>query len=385
MKKLLLLLSLIIPLLAVMATMATAAMSESKPARSTPSGAADALPTCNGRIGENLLANPSFEAPYAPPPADYHPDCIWAGNCLTAITAKHWLPWWQSHDDNDEVHIINMPEWKAADRYAVDPARVLTGEYAQQYFTTFSTFKAGVFQSVPVEENGEYVFSVWGHAWSQGKNDPDHYSGPEYGNLYQMVGINPTGSTDWAPWIEAEILQDNSGGPMVWGEMRIQYDIYDTFEVTATAQAPTITVVLWARPEWAVKDNNAYWEDACLVQRKMEVQRSFNFTVGADLAPVTAISVPISLSGSEEMTWTATVSPTGTLPVTLYNNSGQAGDTLGLALNSLCLPAGTYTTALTITAHPPVPGSPAIIPITLAVASDPYCVLLPSIFTPDTP
>jgi|GEM_PF-2775893 len=376
MKRTVLFLTLITLLTAGMAATVMAGTPENEPGEFPSVRTVNDLPTCNGRLGENLLANPSFEPPYEPPPDGYHPDCIW-GPCDTAKTAQDWWPWWQSPADSDDTY-LRMPEWKGADPNVDDPIRVLTGEAAQQYFSTYATFKAGVFQQVPVEAGGEYVFSVWGHAWTQGENDFDHLSGPEYGNLYQMIGIHPAGSTDWAPWTTAGIGNDNSGGPMVWGEMRLQYDVYDTFEVTATAQAPTVTVVLWARPEWAVKDNNAYWEDACLVQRKMSVGEGWlGLHADVDEPAQRSFSVPIELSGNAEMGWTAAFSPTGTLTPTLVAGSGQAGDDLELTIDSTGYPSGTYTTTLTITADPAVPGSPATLPVTLHVVAERASILIP--------
>lgn len=384
MKRTALFLTLITLLMAGMAATVMAGTPANEPGDIPPARTVTDLPTCNGRLGENLLANPSFEPPFEIPPIGYHPDCIW-GPCFTAPTAEYWWPWWQSHDDADPGYIINMPEYKAATLQDVDPIRVLSGSTAQQYFTTSSTFKAGVFQQVPVEAGGEYVFSAWGHSWTQ-ETGGDAYSNPDEGKLYQMVGIHPSGSTDWAPWIAAEILQDNDGGPMVWGEMRLQYDIYDTFEVTATAQVPTITVVLWARPEWAVKDNNAYWEDACLVRRQMSVGEGWlGLLADVDEPEQRSFGVPIELSGNAEMGWTAAFSPTGTLTPTLVAGSGQAGEDLELTIDSTGYATGTYTTTLTITADPAVPGSPATLPVTLYVVAERFTIQIPLVRSSSLP
>jgi hypothetical protein len=50
----------------------------------------------------------------------------------------------------------------------------------------------------------------------------------------------------------------------VWGEMRVQYDYFEPFFVTATAESETMTVYAYSHPEWPVKHNDAYWDDANL-------------------------------------------------------------------------------------------------------------------------
>ena len=100
--------------------------------------------------GTNLLANPSFEGQYSSfMPPNGHPDCP-AGICTTAQMAPNWSPWWLSHNPSDPGHIIRMPEYKPASSIFTNPPRVRTGDSAQQFFTFFSTHRAGLMQQVPV-------------------------------------------------------------------------------------------------------------------------------------------------------------------------------------------------------------------------------------------
>lgn len=200
----------------------------------------------------NLVENESFEGQYsAYIPPNGHPDCP-AGICITAQMAPNWTPWWRSHDPNDPDWIIRMPEYKPADPIFNDPPRVRTGQAAQQLFTFFSTHEAGFLQKVPVFPGFTYQFQIWGHSWSA-QDDDDAYSGPQDGKLYQKVGLDPTGGDDW---------QSNN---IIWSGERMQYDTYGLFEISATAQAPTMTVYVYSRPNFAVKHNDVYWDDAKLV------------------------------------------------------------------------------------------------------------------------
>lgn len=336
-----------------------------------------ARPAVNGCAADgaaNLVENASFEGTYsAYVPPDGHPDCNF-GVCQTAQMAPGWTPWWRSHDPADPGHIIRMPEYKPASAVFTDPVRVRTGDAAQQYFTFFSTHEAGFYQQVTVTAGLEYCFSIWGHSWSA-QDDDDAYSGPEDGILMQKVGIDPTGGTDWE---SAEI---------VWGAARTQYDIYGQFAVTATAQAPMITVFVYSQPSYAVKHNDVYWDDAFVgavsTSAGMTVTpNSLAFLAHADAPMVMTRTLNVALSGEPDMVWSAALSPTGTFTPTLSASSGVAGEPLTVTVDSSGYLTGTYTATLVITSTPAVAGSPAIIPMRLSVASELYDAALPAILKP---
>lgn len=336
-----------------------------------------ARPATNGCAvadAPNLVSNPSFEGEYsAYVPPDGHPDCP-AGICTTAQMAPEWTPWWRSHDPADEDWIIRMPEYKPADPDFTNPVRVRSGDAAQQYFTFHSTHEAGFYQQVTVTAGLEYCFSTWGHSWSAADDD-DAYSGPDDGELMQKVGIDPTGGTDW------------QSEDIIWGDARIQYDVYGQFAVTATAEAPVITVYVYSQPNWAKKHNDVYWDDAFVGTTSppagMTVTHEFlGFLAQADAPRVMTRTVHVDLFGEPDMTWSAALSPTGTLTPTLSASNGAAGEPLTVTVDSSAYLTGTYTATLVITSTPAVAGSPAVIPMRLVVASEIHEVSLPVIQKP---
>jgi hypothetical protein len=291
----------------------------------------------------NMANNPSFEGQYSPYiPPNGHPDCP-SGICITAQMAPNWTPWWRSHNPNDPEYIIRMPEYKPADPIFNNPSRVRSGQAAQQYFTFFSTHEAGFYQQVSVEPGKNYIFRIWGHAWSA-QDDDDAYSGPQDGDLNQKVGIDPTGGTDW------------QSSNIVWSAERMQYDTYGRFEVSASAQSPTMTVYVYSRPSYAVKHNDVYWDDAQLIP--------------LDVPQIEDYVVYINWLGGPNTEWYATLDPSGTVTPILSSDNGMDGDPLIVTLDSNGFSTGTYTTMLTLTADPAVPESPVSIPVTLIVAEE---------------
>jgi hypothetical protein len=315
----------------------------------------------------NLIENPSFEGQYsAYIPPNGHPDCP-AGICVTAQMAPDWIPWWRSHDPNDPDYIIRMPEYKPADPDFQDPPRVRSGEAAQQFFTFFSTHEAGFLQQIPVIPGLDYHFQIWGHAWSA-EDDDDAYSGPEDGELYQKVGIDPTGGNDW------------QSSNIIWSAERLQYDTFGLFQISATAQSPTMTVFVYSQPNFPVKHNDVYWDDAGLFSSAPPVN-PLAITLIADVdSPQTAnYTVNIYWTGDPSIQWNATLDPAGAITPILSANTGQAGQPLMVTLNTNGFPIGTYTTSLTLSANPAVPNSPVSIPIKLIVAEEVSAVYMPVI------
>lgn len=333
-----------------------------------------ARPAANGCAAAdvaNLVENPSFEGAYsAYVPPDGHPDCD-LGVCQTAQMAAGWTPWWRSHDPADPGYIIRMPEYKPASAVFTDPVRVRTGDAAQQYFTFFSTHEAGFYQQVTVTAGLEYCFSIWGHSWSA-QDDDDAYSGPDDGILSQKIGIDPTGGTDW------------QSPDITWTEPITQYDVYGQFAVTATAQAPVITVFVYSQPTYAVKHNDVYWDDA-FVPARMVVNVNGTTILEPVNEPTLAtriVQIDSDLVGGMPVTWTAALSPTGTFTPTFSASSGMAGEPLTVTVDSSGYVTGTYTATIVISSTPIADGSPAVIPLTLIVAPEIYDVALPAILRP---
>jgi len=337
-----------------------------EPAQGRP--ALPAAAGCAPNANPNLVENPSFEGQYsAYVPPGGHPDCP-SGVCNTAQMAPGWIPWWRSHNPADPGWIIRMPEWKPANPVFDDPPRVRSGDAAQQYFTFFSTHEAGFYQQVSVEAGATYCFDVWGHSWSAA-DDADAYSGPEDGILAQKVGIHPAGGVDW------------QSGEVIWGEARVQYDVYGRFAVTATAQAEVMTVFVYSQPAFAVKHNDVFWDDAALreVSPPLAIGPPGGFVHIADVdEPVLfAETFLIDYPGDPAPPWTAYLDPAGTLDVSLSATTGQAGDALTYFVNSAGYPLGSYSTTLYIETDPPLWPEPVAIPIRLLVWEDVVALYLP--------
>ncbi|MFQ5946530.1 MAG: hypothetical protein ACE5NC_09840 [Anaerolineae bacterium] len=207
----------------------------------TPSMAA---PHTQAACASNLLANPGFEGGfYSIPPSSF--------------VANGWTPWYV--DDGSPDGFFFGPEYKGANG-ALFPNRVHSGGEAQQYFNSFATHLAGIWQRVAVPAGSQVRFSAWVHAWSSNLNDPNVSA--ENGKYRLWVGVDPTGGTpprhnlhpDWQA-----ILAN-----VVWAGPIEQYDTWGWIQVTASAQADGVTVFTRGHPEWPVVNNNSYWDDACL-------------------------------------------------------------------------------------------------------------------------
>lgn len=313
-------------------------------------------PEAPASTGPNLLENASFEPPYAAyvPPSPI-PDCP-LGVCNTAQMADGWTPWWAKPRDSD----VN-PEYKPADPVYTNPKRVRSGAAAQQYFSFARTHRAGVYQRVGVQPGQPYCFRVWGHSWSA-NDDENAYSGPVYGDLLMKVGIDPKGGTQW----------DSSN--VVWGFERLQYDYYGRFGVCATAQADHVTVFTYSSPNWPVKHNDVYWDDAelVLVTDVMSVEPDDGFVamVDVDQPRTWQVTLNVQLPDQADMGWQAGILSGATLPLGLSAVNGDRGQPLVVTIDSTGLAVGDYAAYLVIISDPVIPGGPVTVPFRLHVVAD---------------
>jgi LysM repeat protein len=206
-----------------------------------------------GAQGENLLSNPSFEGQfsgYTPETAQELADCP-IGMCNTAQLPSGWKPWWVKERPTD----VN-PEFKPADLNA-GGNRVLDGQRAAQYFSFWSTHKAGLRQTVAVPAGSTLEFSVWGHSWM---SESDTSLVSDYSGTPNMrIGIDPTGGTNvYSPSI-------------IWSGFLQPFDQYQRFSVTAQAQGDNITVFTYSAPsvnpnspDYGFKHTDVYWDNAAL-------------------------------------------------------------------------------------------------------------------------
>jgi len=199
----------------------------------------------------NLLTNPGFEDGYSERLDPYEP---WKGPQGELTIANGWELWYDNRDQcRGGLCCYNFrPEYKPEDGHIfTDPQRVRLGRYAQKMFTLYSTHTAGLYQRVSVPEGTELEFSIWVVVWSSSVSDPHYSTLP--GKYWTSVGIDPYGGVD--PYSDQ----------IIWGERVEHYDEHVRLSVTAAAQADQVTVFTKAAPEWCVKHNDSYWDDARLV------------------------------------------------------------------------------------------------------------------------
>ncbi len=200
--------------------------------------------------GANLLVNPSFEGQYnsyTPETPQESADCP-HGLCTTAQMPAGWKPWWVKERPTD----VN-PEYKPAEF----SDRVRSGSRAAQYFSFWTTHKAGLRQTVTVPENATVTFSIWGTSWITEQDNSTVSDGAATPNM--RIGIDPTGGTN----IYSEAI--------VWSGFQQTKDVYGLFTVEAQAQGTQVTVFTFAAPdvnpnspEFGFKHTDIYWDDASL-------------------------------------------------------------------------------------------------------------------------
>ncbi len=251
----------------------------------------------------NLLTNPGFEDGYS---ERLDPYALWEGPKGELTIANGWELWYDNRDQCREgLCCYNFrPEYKPEDGYVfTDPQRVRSGRYAQKMFTLFSTHTAGLYQRVAVPEGSQVKFSIWVVVWSSSVSDPHHSTLP--GKYWLSVGIDPYGGTD--PFSDQ----------IVWSGGVEHYDEHVWLSVAAVAQADHVTVFTKAAPEWCVKHNDSYWDDARLViPLPFEVFLPLvlkNYGTPVPTWTPTATSTPTPTE-TQTLTATPTVTPTPTCP-----------------------------------------------------------------------
>lgn len=294
-------------------------------------------------VGDNLLANPSFEGQYTSYELSGYDDwrigdCNYL-SCGRAQMAAEWHPFWRT-DQREKPWDYIMPEYKPSLPHETPP-RVRSGEKSQHYFSFWSTHEAGMYQQVTAVPGGQYCASVWGHAWSDSTSS-DFLSGDPHddGDLYQRIGIDPTGGTDW------------QSPDIIWGEPRQQYDEFGLFLVEAIAESDTITVFTWSKPSYPVKHNDVYWDDAKLTLTQYGKVASTQFGVIADVDEPGTFTQTVDIDILGNVTWTATLSPTGTITPTISQVTGKESAQIIIAINTNGLSEGNYETSLAIEFEP---------------------------------
>ncbi len=213
-----------------------------------PAMAAPGASECAG----NLLQNADFEGGSRKTEGE--------GTSLSSAVANGWVPWFV----RGNATINREPEFKVEQvRIGGDPMRVRSGGQSQKFFTTWGTHTAGMYQRVNVRSGAVVTFAIHGMAYS-GEADgwnPDRKtfeSDPNKPGNYRMwVGIDPTGAVP-------ACMGCPPPESVVWAEPTMTTDQWVRMAVAAAARGGTVTVYAKGAPEWSVKHNDSFWEDACL-------------------------------------------------------------------------------------------------------------------------
>lgn len=211
----------------------------------------------------NRIVNASFEE-------GAHSD----GNGLPAssVVANGWSAWsvwgYSASSRQAEFDVENITLLGIYSTY-----RVHSGNLSQKLSTTWGTHNAGVYQRVAVPKGSSVTFSAWVQIYT-GENTST--SNGEYvsdldrsGNYRVCVGIDPFGEepgmvgqppsqrTVWSPVVvDRDTRHVDAQGYVI--------DAWVQLKVTVKAEADHVTVFARGEPEFGVRNNVSYWDDACL-------------------------------------------------------------------------------------------------------------------------
>jgi len=229
----------------------------------TPGVAAD----CPG----NRIANAGFEE------GAYKTEGM--GTSLSSWLANSWMPWSILGDATNNREV----EYKLVDAISVgSDYHINSGRYSQAFFTTYGTHTGGFYQRIQVPAGSRVTFSIWaqiytgerelisnGHPYSdlEWPSSPDDKRGP--GNYRVWAGVDPYGSApgwgspppDTTVWSEPVLDRETR----VVGADGSQIDAWVQLTVSTVAQGEWVTVFTKGSPEFPVKHNDSFWDDACLV------------------------------------------------------------------------------------------------------------------------
>ena len=190
--------------------------------------------------GGNLLNNPGFEGFYR----SYSYGSAAADLVLEFRVADGWTPWYRPQAAGDPGWRYRRPEYRPAS-YSYN------GSAAQQFFTSFGTHQAGVYQRVTGATAGQtYHFDIAAYIWSS--NHQNFFRSEDPGNASVRVGIDPAGGTN--PYAAS----------VVWSPFSTFYDEWRVLSVAATAQGRALTVFVWSQQEFPVIHNDVALDEAFL-------------------------------------------------------------------------------------------------------------------------
>lgn len=234
----------------------------------------------------NLLRNPGFEAGYSPGPS--------VGASQSSRVANEWYPWAALGDPTRREQGYDVePEFKMLVRSVLVDGwyRVPEGEYAQAFFSMYSTHTAGLYQQVSVPRGSRVTLTFWAQIYTgqesiviEGRYPVSDLEQPLTeatravrgpGDYRVSIGIDPYGHTPasfgapppdtivWShPVLDVETRSYDAQGRPVddWVQMTL----------STTAHSDRVTVYTRGQPAFRTKHNDSYWDNACLTATAAE-------------------------------------------------------------------------------------------------------------------
>lgn len=193
---------------------------------------------------DNLLINPSLEAPYTE-----RQGRVWVAHGWEWAAWDRYMP---LVSDGGSSGPIIRPEYKQLTPQ-IDPRRILDGASAQCWFWAFAVGDAVIYQRVPVTPDAFYQAGGYAQSWVTNTENTS-----ADGEMYFTVGIDPNGGTQawdagviWSPFAWSGHLYTEIKSPIV------------------QAKTDHITVYYRAASKWALRHNDAYWDALWL--RRVEI------------------------------------------------------------------------------------------------------------------
>ncbi len=256
---------------------------------------------------------------------------------------KGWEYWFQSGPGQEDGHNWR-PSYVGEVSSYLGGRNVHSGGHSQKLGNRWAAHNAGLYQRVAVPRGSLVTFSAWTLIWSSSGDNNKVCQTP--GNYRVMVGIDPTGGTNWAAgsvrWSAAQ------SGCVTWLQSTVQ----------ATAEADAVTVFLRGQCDFPVPHNESVWDDACLsvvkpTPRPTNTPRptSTPTVTPTPTATPTPVLVDVCIQSFEDRNGNGTRDEGEDLipgaKVTLLDAQGAtAGDALTSGLEPSCfksVPAGNYT------------------------------------------
>ena len=188
---------------------------------------------------DNLLINPSLEAPYT--------------ERKDRVIIAHGWDWdyWDRYmppvSDGGNSYPLIQPEYKESPK-SLDPIRVIDGNSAQCWFWAFAIGDAVIYQTVDVEPGRCYQGGASASSWVSNKEDT-HIDGEMYFN----IGLSP----------EAETVAWKTG--VIWAPYQWSgWEYRDIQSRVVRATGPRMTMFLRATSKWKLRHNDAYYDNAWL-------------------------------------------------------------------------------------------------------------------------